>query len=266
MEATTAKIQNLTSLSVRALSDTLAPSCIDCTFARPFVSVDRGMERDDLRVKISVRCDKMTMIGPACPDGGQPGETYLKDLGITRRLGEQQIERSFGIDSFERDMEGALKSSGYIEHIKLAFKEQAHNRDAVLHEMNETLNFVTSGGAHSDEPIAWLKGEATFDTFHKAREVYINNHIQPYRERLNDASLICDPTPYMKKYFPKECQLPFGIMTDHSTESAEKRRLAMEARDSHEGVIFLGDDSPPRSTNYEPPTQDELYEDWGSFA
>ena len=256
-------IKTLTSSSVRALSDIMAPSCIDCPFARQFVSVDRSMERDDIRVKISVRCDKMVVIGPACPDGGQPSGVYLKDLGVPRKLGEQQIKSVFRIDRFEIDeasfdIESMLKAPDYINHIKFAFEEQAHERDAVLHEMNETLNFMIPGETLS-EPIKWLGGEPDFDTFNKARDCYIENHVIPYRENM-DHTLLCDPTPYMEKYFPKEYIRPFGVMTDHIAGRAE-------TRDSFDGVAFLGDAPPSQPTTYEPPpTQDELYEDWGNFA
>jgi len=269
----TGKIEYKTDSTIRGINNIIAPSCVDCPHAKKFVSVDQNPEKDETVVKITARCERMTMLGSVCPDGGEPGKTYLKDLGIPRKLGEQLISSSFSIGRFELEedrigsdsIETMLKKPSYVEYINQKFKEQADENASILHEMTETINFVSNADS-LDEPIAWLKSEPEFETFNQARADYITQHIQPYQENMDHSSIICNPTPYMKKYFPKKYVQPFGVMTERPI-SATKTPTREAVRGQHGNIISIGGDKPPEPNTYiPPPTQEEIYEDWGSFA
>lgn len=247
----------------------LSPSCIGCPSAKSYISTDKDLIRDEIKVKITVRCEKMGMLGPACPDGGTPGGTYLKDIGVTRRLGEQLVAKTFGI-SREIQMGGVghyvtgdvVKAPDFIESVKVLFKSEEDRTARLLHEMTETIRYVTEGEM-LDEPIVWI-GEEKFETLGQAQGSYIKDHVMPIRETLSPSSTYCAPTPYMKDHFPKEYVRNFGILTDPPEHAVRKRQK--EA--SFEDVRFFGDDipTPPKVYVPPPPDQDELYEDWGSFA
>lgn len=262
------KIAHMTEVTVRGLCHHLSPFCIGCPCAKSYVSTDKNPMRDETKVKIIVRCDKMGMLGPACPDGGTPGGTYLKDLGVTRKLGEQSLAKTFGIS---REMTKGLdhyasgsvfKAPEFSESISIYFKAEEDSVARLLHEMTETIRYVTEGEDVS-EPIVWI-GEKKFETLNQAQDSYIKDHVIHIREALMPGSPYCAPTPYMKDHFPKEYVRNFGILTDPYEHAAPKRSKGA----SFEDVRFFGDDIPAPPKAYVPPSpdQDELYEDWGSFA
>ena len=259
------RIEHFTDMAVRAISNSLAPSCIGCPFTRQFVSADRELERDGIKVKISARCDKMTMLGPACPDGGQPGSTYLKDLGIPRKLGEQQFDKSFVVDRLamaavgRRDLD-MFRAPNYVNHVKVAFEDHADEIGAFLHNMDETINFVNNGEPMV-EPILW-NGETKFETLDQAKTGYVERHVTEYDRNRDEVSLICEPTSYMKEHFPEEYQRHFGVMTEY------ERKTRVQARDEFADVKFVGDFPPPTPPPSSEPelAKDEIYDDWGTFA
>ena len=255
------KAEHFTDAAVRAISNSLAPSCIGCPFARQFVSADRELERDGTRIKISVRCDKMTMLGPACPDGGQPGSTYLKDIGIPRKLGEQQLDKSFILDHFDTESGfnvDMFKEPGYATYVKVAFEDRSYEIGGLLHNLDETINFVNNGEP-MPEPILW-SSEERFETIDQAKTGYIKQHVMEYERNRDEVSLICEPTSYMKEHFPEEYQRHFGVMTEYD-DRRSPRRMSEDA-----DIRFLGEDMPPPPPSEPELAKDEIYEDWGTFA
>ena len=262
----------MTEVAVKGICHVLSPSCIGCPSAKSYISTDKDPMRDETKVKITVRCDKMGMLGPACPDGGTPGGTYLKDLGVTRRLGEQLVAKTFGV-SREIEMKEAghyvtgdvVKAPDFVRSVEILFKNEEDSTARLLHEMNETIRYVTDGDVMRG-PIEWI-GEEKYNTLnHQAKGSYIKDHVVYCREHLIPGSPYCTPTPYMKEHFPKEYVRNFGILTD-PPERAESRQPREAVQDEFGNVQFFGDDIPPTPKAYDPPpTQDELYEDWGSFA
>jgi len=262
------QIEHVTSSAVRALCNSLAPSCVGCPSAQLFSSVDDDLSTGDIRVKLNVRCDKMGMSGPACPDGGTPGQTYLKDVGVTRTLGETQLSKAFavvrGVDVVSADAKRMLKSPAYIDGIHSLVREQELELAKDLHIVNETIDFVTHAEP-LDTPIIWV-GDTAFTTYSEARSTYVLQHDHQYYTHRDHRSGICEPTPYMKDHFPKAHQAPFGIFTD-PPDSAKEKRPRQAVRDEDGDVQFLGNDHPTKPETYiPPPTQEELYEDWGNFA
>lgn len=261
----TEKIEHITGLAVRSICQILSPSCIGCPSAKVFISADRDVMRDGVKTKINVRCEKTGMTGPVCPDRGQPGETYLKDLGVTRRLGEQQLSKTFNLDHLTTgdfslaEVETLVKSSGYLNVVNGIFKQQEVENDEILHEMDETLRSVV-GGRYRDSPIVWSL-EHKFKTLHEAKAEYLDNHVQEYRINSDAVSGRCKPTVYMETYFPKEYRVSFGIR-DGGPMVPDRLKPVQAARDESGDVTFFGDEPQPGPE----PTHDEIYEDWGSFA
>ena len=234
-----------------------------------FVGLDPDHSRDCIHVKINIRCNNVGKSGPVCPDGGEPGGTYLKDIGMPRTLGEQQIAKSFTMDRWLSDFSmvelgGLIKSPGYLEGITARFEYEADERHKMLHDLHATMEFVVAGEP-LETPIIWA-GYKEFKTFDQARASLIQNHIQPYRMNQQGTTLMCDPTPYMEDNFPKQYRREFGVMTEYDGRG-RIGKPPREVRHAPEEVRFLGDDPPSKPKTYIPePTQEDIYEDWGNFG
>ena len=251
-------IEDKTTAIVRSICDKLAPTCVGCPMAKVFVSQDPNPERDDHRLKINLRCDKMGMIGNICPDRGDPSRKYAKDIGMRRLLSEEQLSNTTNLDRFgmagrnNTDIGRILGGEFYLNLVRSKMKEQYRRTEAKLHIFNEAVSYVAQGRSVNIEPVFWI-GEESHDSLSEAVvEVEVKHRLE-YEQKVEFSTGICEPTTYMKEHLQKELQRPFGVFVEHAK--------------LHEGIDFLGEELPPKPIVHVPePTQDELYADWGAYG
>lgn len=250
-------ISDRTELAVRAISEKLAPTCVNCPNAKLFISEMQDLYRDAHNVKINVRCDKMGIQGNVCPDGGDPREKYAKDIGMMRNLSEEQVafrivlENYMMGDSKRSDIAKIVKSREYLDLINEKVKGIKSELDDKLHIMNEAIAYVSH---HIDNtiPILWV-GDYQWDNMSEALDEYYSDHESEYREKLELSSGMCSPTVYMKNHFEEDFQRPFGVLVDREVANGSSGTNLGEMIKIPEE--FLGTIDP-----------EELYEDWGSFG
>lgn len=253
-------IEHKTSTIIRSIANKLAPTCVGCPLAKIFVSEDRDFTRDSHRLKVNFRCDKMGMIGPICPDKGDPTLRYAKDVGMRRLLSEDQISVETGLEY--RDMKAStvevsklLKSNAYMDVLHAEVREEKNRIGERLHVFNEALNFASSiTFDDSSEPILWI-GEEGHDTFIDALNEVVTKHTIEYRAEVDRSTGICEPTAYMKEHLSDNLSVPFGIFVDFEGENF--RSFTREPRE----VVHM-----PKELELPIRPQEEIYEDWGSFG
>ncbi len=250
-------ISERTSIAVRQVSEKLAPTCVGCPFAKVFISEQPDPMRDAHLLKINFRCDRMGMAGKVCPDGGDPTLKYAKDAGMRRNISEQQFAVNVNLERHMMDattsmVSDLLKNDGYMDMLKAKIHERKDLIGESFHILNETIAFVTENRHTSDHPILWVGDE--IETLSEAREEFNLRHKREYRQNVDNSSQMCKPTPYMKDHFQTIWQTPFGIFVDYKGNKHQtfNRGIAEVVHIPKEFEIRL--------------SQEEIYEDWGSFG
>ena len=246
--------------------------------ARPFISERQDLRTQDHIIKLNMRCDNMGKTGAICPDGGDPTTKYVKDIGMTRRLYEQQVSHNFILHPLRmQDMTGdiseTLKSKTYMSMIDSKINDVQDRRARQLHIIHETIDFVDKdrlpsfppiivskslyGAVEStimarSQPMVWL-GEGQ-DRWETAKHDLTRSHIIEYRQGVEGSSQICEPTTYMKAHFPKDSVIPFGIFVD------EPDTVVHHARRPEEISRYDLPPDPP------PPKNEDIYENWATFG
>lgn len=247
---------------VMGITRGLPTSCIGCPRISIFISADKNIVTDSYDLKITARCGLMNAnIGDTlCPDGSEPNRLQAKDMGMRRKIADQQMQQVTSISAYKvQELElrcleflDLMRSSDLVRVAKNTFHDIALSRYAEADYWFGTLESVNPD--EMEMPVMW-EGES-FDHWANAREGYSDHWAAiilagPFATHI-------EPTGFMAKHLPKKFVRPFRVVPAEDRVRNPNVRMIMPT------IADIKKQEPVQADVW--PSNRDIYDGWGSFG